>query len=123
MFKACEQFFRLPNWTTQETVVASRLDCEHERQEFIVDSGASLHMMSKNELTSGGEKMPSADSKEPTVITTANGKGRVDRRCDSLRQRFGRLCYTDAVGRFTAVLSLSLLCEEMVRSNEWSLPP
>ena len=65
MFKACEQFFRLPDWTTQETVVASRSGCEHEYQEFIVDSGASLHMMSKNELTFGGEKMPSADRKNP----------------------------------------------------------
>ena len=39
--------------TTEEKVAASRSDCEHEEHEIIVNSGASLHMMSKNELTSG----------------------------------------------------------------------
>ena len=36
-------------------------------------SGASLHMMSKNELTSG-EKDTIRRSNEPTAITTASGK-------------------------------------------------
>ena len=39
--------------TTKEKVAASRSHCEYEEHEIIVDSGASLHMMSKNELTSG----------------------------------------------------------------------
>ena len=59
--------------TNQEKVVTSRSDCEHEYREFIVGSGASLHMMSKSELTSG-EKDAIGRSREPTVITTANGK-------------------------------------------------
>ena len=50
--QACENFFRPPNRTTQEKVVASGSDCEHEEREFTVDSGASLHMMSKDEVTS-----------------------------------------------------------------------
>ena len=45
-----------PNRTTQEKVVASRSFCYHEDKEFIVDSGASLHMVSKNEFTSGLER-------------------------------------------------------------------
>ena len=49
-------------------MVASRSDCEDEHQEFIVDSGASLHMMSKNELTAC-ETNTIRRSKEPTVIT------------------------------------------------------
>ena len=49
--QACEQFLRRP--TTEEKVAASRSDCEHEEHEIIVNSGASLHMMSKNVLTSG----------------------------------------------------------------------
>ena len=36
-----------------EKVVASWSGCHHEDREFIVDSGASLHMMSKKEHTSG----------------------------------------------------------------------
>ena len=38
-----------------------------------MNSGASLHMLSKNELICG-EKDTIRRSKEPTVITTANGK-------------------------------------------------
>ena len=56
-------------------------------QAFIVDSGASLHTMSKNELTSDG-KDTIRRSKEHTVITTANGKAESTE--DSVRQRFGR---------------------------------
>ena len=62
--QACEHFFRPPNRTTQEKVVASRSDFEHEDRELTVDSGASLHMTSKNELTSC-EKIPSEDQKTP----------------------------------------------------------
>ena len=62
--QACERFFRPSNRTTQEQVVTSRL----EGREFIVDSGASLHMTSKSELTSG-EKETIRRSKEPTVIS------------------------------------------------------
>ena len=40
-------------------------------------------------------------------------KGRVDGRRGSVRQRLQRFCHNDAVGRFTAVLSLGLSCEEI----------
>ena len=73
-----------------------------------MDSGASLDMVTKNELTSD-EKDTIRRSEETTVIT----KGRVDGRCDSVCQRFGRFCRHDAVGRFTALLSLVLLREEI----------
>ena len=45
-------------------IVASGSDCEHEDREFIVDSGAFLHM-SKNKLTSA-EKDTIIRSSEPT---------------------------------------------------------
>ena len=54
---------------------------------FIVDSAASLHTMSKNELTSVG-KDTIRRSKEHTAITTANGKAESTE--DSVRERFGR---------------------------------
>ena len=73
--QACEQITRPPNKTTQEQVVASRSNCEHEDREFMMDSGASLHMMSENEVTHlVVKKIPSEDANEPTVITTASGK-------------------------------------------------
>ena len=44
-----------------------------EEREFVVDSGASMHMMSKKELSS--EEMDTLRrSRTPTVVLTANGK-------------------------------------------------
>ena len=42
-----------PNSTNHETVVAYRSDCERENRELILDSNASLHVMSKTEYVSG----------------------------------------------------------------------
>ena len=54
--QACEEFFRPPNKTAHEKVVASRLECHREDREVIVVCGASLHMMSKNAITSGDQE-------------------------------------------------------------------
>ena len=43
-----------------------------EEREFVVDSGASMHMMSKNELRSD-ELDTLRRSRSPTVVLTANG--------------------------------------------------
>ena len=67
-----QKIFQAPIRTTQEKVVASRSASEQTDREFIVESGASLHMMSKTDLTSG-EKDTIRRSKKPTVITTASG--------------------------------------------------
>ena len=40
--------------------------------------------------------------KIPTEDCDRQRKGRVDARSDSLRQRFGRCCHNDALGRFTS---------------------
>ena len=47
-------------------------------ESFMVDNCASLHMMSKNQVTSV-EKDTIRRSKETAVITAASGEGRVDR--------------------------------------------
>ena len=65
-----------------------------------MDSGASLHMMSKNELTSV-EKETIRESKVPTVIMTANGMGESTNEATVYVNDFGRLCHDKAVGRFT----------------------
>ena len=52
------------NRTTREKVVASRSDCEHGSREFVVGGGASLHVMSKNELPV--KKIPPEDRKNPS---------------------------------------------------------
>ena len=79
-----------------------------------MDSGAYLHGVSQNELTSG-EKDTITRSREPTVITTAN-KGRVRGISHSVRQRFGVFFFhDDAVGRFTGSAISGLYCAKMER--------
>ena len=70
-----------------------------------MDSGASLHMTSKNELTSG-EKDTIIKSKLPTHERPR--QGRVDGRIDSVRQRLDRLCHNDAVGKHTGRIIFGL---------------
>ena len=52
------KFWRPPNKTTREKVVASWPVVEHENRNMIVESGASLHVMGENELTSGSHEVP-----------------------------------------------------------------
>ena len=102
MFKHVNNKIRGPNRTIQEKVVASRSDCEHADREFIVDSGASLNIMSKNELTSG-EKDNLIRSKELTVITIASGKTESMEEATAKRQLSGRFCHP--------VASLRTMCQ------------
>ena len=44
-----------------------------EEREFVVDSGASMHMISKNDLNSA-ELVTSTTSRSPTTVITANGE-------------------------------------------------
>ena len=82
---------------------------------FIVDSGAFLHMMSENELTSVG-KDAIRRSHQPTVNTTANGNA------ESAEEATGHLNDVDV---FVTVMlaedspGVLSLCEEMGHSFEW----
>ena len=64
-----------------------------------VDSSASLHMRRMNVLL--WKKKPE-NQKNPPSSRLSTVRGRVDGRGDSVRQRFGRFVYDDAVERFTS---------------------
>ena len=66
-------FKRLKNSSDFQTGQLTLGQIASRKLENIVDSGASLHLMSTNELTSG-EQDTIRRSKEPTVMTTVNGK-------------------------------------------------
>ena len=79
--------------------VEAHMECVRKKV-WDLHENISLHIMSKNEVTS--EKIPSEDQ-GPTASTTANGKAEsTDGRSNSESQRFGRFCHRDAVGRFTS---------------------
>ena len=52
-------------------LLASNL--KHEEREFVVDSGASMHMISKKDL-SDAEMDTLTKSCSPTIVITANGE-------------------------------------------------
>ena len=116
--QACDNFFRQPNRATREKVVASRSDCKHEDREFIVDCGASLHMMSKNELASG-EKDTIIKSTEPTVIMTVNGKAESTEEAVVHVHDMDVFVTMMLLEDSPAVISLGVECEEMGFSYEW----
>ena len=47
--------------------------CIHEEREFVADSGASMHMISKKDL-SDAEMDTLTKSCSPTIVITANGE-------------------------------------------------
>ena len=72
-----------------------------EEREFVVDSGASMHMISKKDL-SKAEMDTLTKSCSPTIVITANGK-----------------VQTHVLENTPAVLSLGKLCDENGYSYEW----
>ena len=58
---------------TEATVMPTPTSTRSEEREFVVDSGATMHMMSKKELSSG-EMDTVKRSRTPTVVLTANGE-------------------------------------------------
>ena len=64
---------------------------EPEEREFVVDSGASAHMVNKKDL----ETMRT--SRSPTTVMTANGEVLTNqRRSDGICQRIGLIRQSDA---------------------------
>ena len=89
-----------------------------EEREFVVDSGASMHMISKKDL-SEAEMDTLTKSCSPTIVITANGE---------VQTQEGAIVYVKELDMFLtmkvlentpAVLSLWKLCDENGCSNEW----
>ena len=79
-----------------------------------MDSSASLHIMSESQFSSG-EKDTLRRSKEPTVITTANGKAEsTEEAVNDLDVLVTVMLLEDS----PAAPSLGLSCEEMGYSYE-----
>ena len=78
--------------------LSSRSDCQNDDQKYIVDSGASLQMMSKDALT-----LLYDDQKigRPHHHYDRQRNGRIDGGSNSVHQRSGCFCHHDVVGRFT----------------------
>ena len=89
-----------------------------EEREFVVDSGASMHMISKKDL-SDVEMDTLTTSRSPTTVTTANGEVQTHEDATVYVKELEKFLTMKVLDNTPAVLSLGKLCDENGYSYEW----
>ena len=89
-----------------------------EEREFVVDSGASMHMISKKDLNSA-EMDTLTKSCSPTKVITANGEVQTHEEATVYVKEFDIFLTMRVIENTPAVLSLGKLCDENGYSYEW----
>ena len=89
-----------------------------EEREFVVDSGASMHMISKKDL--GKAEMDTlTKSCSPTIVITANGEVQTHEEAIVYVKELDTFLTMKVLENTPAVLSLGKLCDENGYSYEW----
>ena len=91
---------------------------EPEEREFVVDSGASMHMISKKDL-SDAEMDTLTKSCSPTIVITANGEVQTHEEAIVYVKELDMFLTMKLLEDTPAVLSLGKLCDENGYSYEW----
>ena len=89
-----------------------------EEREFVVDSGASMHMISKKDL-SEAEMDTLTKSCSPTIVITANGEVQTQEEAIVYVKELDMFLTMKVLENTPAVLSLAKLCDENGYSYEW----
>ena len=89
-----------------------------EEREFVVDSGASMHMISKKDL-SNAEMDTLTKSCSPTIVITANGEVQTHEEAIVFVKELDIFLTMKVLDNTPAVLSLGKLCDENGYSYEW----
>ena len=89
-----------------------------EEREFVVDSGASMHMISKKDL-SDAEMDTLTKSCSPTIVITANGEVQTHEEATVYVTELEKFLTMKVLENTPAVLSLEKLCDENGYSYEW----
>ena len=89
-----------------------------EEREFVVDSGASMHMISKKDL-SKAEMDTFTKSCSPTIVITANGEVQTHEEAIVYVKELDIFLTMKVLENTPAVLSLGKLCYENGYSYEW----
>ena len=89
-----------------------------EEREFVVDSGASMHMISKKDL-SNAEMDTLTKPCSPTIVITANGEVQTQEEAIVYVKELGIFLTMKVLENTPAVLSLGKLCDENGYSYEW----
>ena len=103
----------------EEWVLPAASTKEPEEREFVVDSGASMHVVSKKDLYSAkSETMRTWCN--PTTVMTANGELLAkEEETENIRE-FDSFVTVTLLENTPAVLSLGKLCEEFGSSYHWA---
>ena len=88
-----------------------------EEREFVVDSGASMHMISKKDLNSA-EMDTLTKSYSPTIVITANGEVQTREEATVYVKELDTFLSMKVLDNTPAVLSLKKLCDENGYSYE-----
>ena len=88
-----------------------------EEREFVVDSGASMHMISKKDL-SEAEMDTLTKSCSPTIVITANGEVQTHEEATVYVKELDIFLTMKVLENTPAVLSLGKLCDENGYSYE-----
>ena len=89
-----------------------------EEREFVVDSGASMQMISKKDLNSA-EMDTLTKSCSPTIVITANGEVQTLEEATVYVKELEKFLTMKVLENTPAVLSLGKLCDENGYSYEW----
>ena len=89
-----------------------------EEREFVVDSGASMHMISKKDLNDA-EMDTLTKSCSPTIVITANGEVQTHEEAAVYVKELDIFLTMKVLENTPAVLSLGKLCDENGYSYEW----
>ena len=89
-----------------------------EEREFVVDSGASMHMICKKDL-SDAEMDTLTKSCSPTIVITANGEVRTHQEASVYVKELEKFLTMRVHENTPAALSLGKLCDENGYSYEW----
>ena len=89
-----------------------------EEREFVVDSGASMHMISKKDLNDA-EMDTLTKSCSPTIVITASGEVQTHEEATVYVKELDIFLTMKVLENTPAVLSLGKLCDENGYSYEW----
>ena len=110
-------FFSLP-----ENMCLPASTFKPEERDFVVDSGASMHMISKKDL-SKAEMDTLTKSCSPTIVITANGEVQTHEEATVYVKELDIFLTNEVLENTPAVLSLGKLCDEkrvFLRMDQWS---
>ena len=91
---------------------------EPEERKFVVDSGVSMHMISKKDVNSA-ELETVTTSRSPTAVFTANGQVQTNEEVTVCVKELEKFLTMKLLEDTPAVLSLGKLCDEHGYSYEW----